>query len=249
MTIDLLTCAHCNTAPRYLPHNAGFYDERVICDNCHYHLSVAIWQARATAPPVILLTPGEDDSSGTYCLSCRGEGIVHTGCDEASSTNCASCDGTGYQPAPALQEGQALTPPSWAAGYLSGTMVSDFNGPKITLRFNTTAEAEAAFDAFIALQEGSEQPPENQQKGQPAALRAAPAIRLNADDAGWRERVREIATWLDSQCNQQQISPEEFAYVSEFDYNLARAAAELFMVAAPVEQTTSTDTNNEKGQA
>lgn len=55
---------------------------------------------------------------------------------------------------PASQEA-----PTWAKGYLSGTVVSDFNGPKVTLRFNTTAEAEAAFDAFIAMSEraGTEQ--------------------------------------------------------------------------------------------
>lgn len=38
-----------------------------------------------------------DKSSGTYCLSCRGEGIIGTGCDEASSTMCSACDGTGYE--------------------------------------------------------------------------------------------------------------------------------------------------------
>lgn len=69
--------------------------------------------------------------------------------------------------------------------------------------------------------------------GRLAASPAAPAGQLDASLA----KLREVATWIDSQCNQQQISAEEFCYPTQFDYDLAQAASELFALATEIEQT------------
>ncbi len=45
-------CPFCNGTPRYLPHKAGFYTERVICDPCGFYLSPEKWEACVFPPPV-----------------------------------------------------------------------------------------------------------------------------------------------------------------------------------------------------
>lgn len=44
--------------------------------------------------------------------------------------------------------------PGWAPAYLSGSLISDSLGHKVKLHFDTRADAEAAFEDFIAMQEG-----------------------------------------------------------------------------------------------
>lgn len=40
-------CPFCGADPRHLEGKAGFWTERVICDNCDFHLPPKKWQARA----------------------------------------------------------------------------------------------------------------------------------------------------------------------------------------------------------
>ena len=39
-------CPFCGSIPRYLEFKAGFYTERVICDNCNFYLPPEIWEVR-----------------------------------------------------------------------------------------------------------------------------------------------------------------------------------------------------------
>jgi hypothetical protein len=43
---EFKVCPFCGNEPRYLPFRAGFYSERVICDNCEFHLPPEQWQQR-----------------------------------------------------------------------------------------------------------------------------------------------------------------------------------------------------------
>jgi hypothetical protein len=130
------------------------------------------------------------------------------------------------------------------------------------LRMALMAEFEAAAPA---LQEGSEQPPENQQEGQPAALRAGLipcAYRIGPVefDAIKIEECRQMegpplwAVRRNGGCMNKggdwEYEPMPSSRDDEFLSRCRFASAqEALKIAAPVEQTTSTDTNNEKGQA
>lgn len=58
---ELLACPFCGISPRYLPHKEGFYSERVICDECGFHLPPEAWNRRsiAQAPAGYCIVPVE----------------------------------------------------------------------------------------------------------------------------------------------------------------------------------------------
>lgn len=39
-------CPFCGITPRYLENKPGYYTERIICDNCGFHLPFIKWQRR-----------------------------------------------------------------------------------------------------------------------------------------------------------------------------------------------------------
>ena len=52
---------------------------------------------------------------------------------------------------PAPTEAQGEDSARLADGYKSSTMVSDFYGPKVTLHYETTAQADAVHDLLVAM--------------------------------------------------------------------------------------------------
>lgn len=75
-------CPHCGKAPRHLERNPGFYDERVVCDTCHYSLPPEVWNRRAPAPTS---EPGARDAVVAVARKILQEaldGVVVHPCDE-----------------------------------------------------------------------------------------------------------------------------------------------------------------------
>jgi hypothetical protein len=60
---------------------------------------------------------------------------------------------------------------------------------------------------------------------------AVPVQADRGEPQGWREKVRNIANWLDGATNTVQTGPDDYGYASQFDHDLAQAAAELGAIA------------------